>query len=238
MALVGKSEFERKQAEALQEREQRLIDAELAITDGEALTEAKLAIEQEYKNKLVAIDLEAKAKIDAAQKVIDDKEAARIEGQAKMRMDIAQTSITTLAAFAKKGSKQAKNMAIAQALFDTYKGAQSAFAAANANVGATAGTLGAYPIAMASAAVAMGLANVAKIKSTSESGGGGGGSAISVGGTRPSTETPRIPNFEANNQGVGGRDGFGSVRAVVIQQDIKDSASLDNRVDDLVKIGK
>ena len=40
------------------------------------------------------------------------------------------------------------------------------------------------------------------------------------------------------NEGVGGRDGFGSVRAVVIQQDIKDSASLDNRVDDLVKIGK
>ena len=58
------------------------------------------------------------------------------------------------------------------------------------------------------------------------------------GGARPSTETPRIPNFESNNGGVGGRNSFGSMRAVVVQQDIKDSAGLDNRVDDLIKIGK
>ena len=92
----------------------------------------------------------------------------------------------------------------------------------------------------AASAAVFGFANVRKILSTPTTG-GGGGSAPSVstgGGARPSTETPRIPNFNATNQGVGGRGGFGSVRAVVIQQDIKDSASLDNRVDDLVKIGK
>jgi len=60
----------------------------------------------------------------------------------------------------------------------------------------------------------------------------------SGGGARPSVEIPRIPNFEANNQGVGGRSGFGSMRAVVVQQDIKESASLDNRVNDLIKVGK
>tara|TARA_R110000851_G_scaffold28683_1_gene79608 strand:+ start:192 stop:2036 length:1845 start_codon:yes stop_codon:yes gene_type:complete len=240
LALVGKEEFERKIVEAEQERNQRLLDAELAIIDEQAKKDALAAIEKEYQSTITQIKKDEAVKVSAAQKVLDDKEAARKQGQANMAMDIAQTTISTLASFAKKGSKQAKNMAIAQGLMDTFKGAQSAFAAANANVGATAGTFGAYPIAMAAAATAVGLANVAKIKSTNpeSGGGGGGGGGSNISAPRVNvSDTPRIPNFNSTNQGVGG-GGFGSIRAVVVQQDIKDSASLDNRVDDLVKIGK
>jgi len=237
LALVGKTEFERKKAEALQERDQRLLDAELAITDEQAKKDALAAIEKEYQNELTAIDAEAQDKIDATQKASDDKQMADAKTLFDIKVGLVSSGFNILQELAGKNEKAQKGIAVAQATFDTYAAIAGSLRAAQTSPGAA---IPGYAIAQAVATGVFGLLQVKKILSTKTgssstptvSGGAGGG------GARPSTETPRIPNFNATNQGVGGRDGFGSVRAVVIQQDIKDSASLDNRVDDLVKIGK
>ena len=237
LALVGKSEFERKKAEALQEREQRLLDAELAIQDEQAKKDALAAIEQEYQNKLTAIDADAKDKLDAAQKASDDKQMADAKTLFDIKVGLVSSGFNILQELAGKNEKAQKGIAAAQATFDTYAAIVGSLRAAQTSPGAA---IPGYAIAQAVATGVFGMLQVKKILSTKtgssstptvSSGAGGGGA-------RPSVETPRIPNFNAQNQGVGGRDGFGSVRAVVIQQDIKDSASLDNRVDDLIKIGK
>ena len=238
LSLVGKSEFERQKDEAAQEREQRLLDAELAITDEQAKKEALAAIEQEYQNKLTAIDADAKAKKDAADQAAFDKEKADAKTLFDIKVGLVSSGFNILQELAGKNEKAQKGIAAAQATFDTYAAIVGTLRAAQTSPGAA---IPGYAIAQAVATGVFGMLQVKKILSTKTSstqtptvsGGGAGG-----GGTRPSTETPRIPNFNAQNQGVGGRDGFGSVRAVVVQQDIKDSASLDNRVDDLVKIGK
>ena len=129
----------------------------------------------------------------------------------------------------------AKAAAVAQVTFDTIRGVQAAFAQTT-DITPTQS----LRFLNAGIAASFGALSIKKILSTPEGGGGGGSVSIpsAGGGARPSTETPRIPNFESNNGGVGGRNSFGSMRAVVVQQDIKDSAGLDNRVDDLIKIGK
>jgi len=262
LALVGKSEFERKKAEALQEREQRLLDAQLAITDGEALTEAKLAIEKEYTDELARINEEKNAKITEdnkkaaeEQKAIDETIAAAKEDLQNKEFAIANATVGFLNQIAGKNKQVAlaalaleKGSAIAGVIVNAGKelSANAVAAALNPLNAVTAGAAGAAQLTAANVLtkVRAGL-NIASITAAGISGaknissaGAGGSVGGGGGGARPSTETPRIPNFNAINQGVGGRDGFGSVRAVVIQQDIKDSASLDNRVDDLVKIGK
>ena len=237
LALVGKSEFERKKAEALQERDQRLIDAELAITDEQAKKDALAAIEQEYQNQLTAIDAEAKTKKDATDKASNDKKEADAKALEDAKIAFARQGFALASSLAEEGSVEAKAIAVAQATFEAYQAVLSAYNAGLKSPLTVANP--SYPFIQAGIAAAFGAVQIKKILSTPKKGGGASPSVSGGGGgARPSTETPRIPNFNAQNQGVGGRDGFGSVRAVVIQQDIKDSASLDNRVDDLVKIGK
>ena len=203
-------------------------EGEVRLSQEEHLLSLLKTSNEIFQKEKVGIDI-ASAKFSADQEeLIQQQKHESIMKMTQLGFDIAST-------LAKKGSKEAKAIAVGQVLFDTYRGIQSAFAQTTD----VSPTQTMRFINAASAAV-FGFANVRKILSTPTTG-GGGGSAPSVstgGGARPSTEVPRIPNFDAMNQGVGGRDGFGSVRAVVIQQDIKDSASLDNRVDDLVKIGK
>ena len=269
LALLGKDEFERAKEEALQEREQRLLDAELAIQDKQALNEANLAIEKEYNDELARINEEYNAKITEdnrkaaeEQKEIDETIAAAKEDLQNKEFAIANATVGFLNQIAGKNKKIAlsalaleKGAAIAGVLVNAGKelSANAVAAALNPLNAVTGGAAGAAQLAKSNilTKIRAGL-NIASItaagisgaKSISSAGAGGGGSEGAGagggrgGGERPSVETPRIPNFNAQNQGVGGRDGFGSVRAVVIQQDIKDSASLDNRVDDLIKIGK
>ena len=237
LALVGKSEFERKKAEALQERDQRLLDAELAITDEQAKKDALAAIEKEYQNELTAIDAEAKAKKDATDKTANDKKEADAKALEDAKIAFARQGFALASSLAEEGSVEAKAIAVAQATFEAYQAVLSAYNAGLKSPITIANP--SYPFIQAGIAAAFGAVQIKKILSAPKKGGGASPSVSGGGGgARPSTETPRIPNFNAQNQGVGGRGGFGSVRAVVIQQDIKDSASLDNRVDDLVKIGK
>lgn len=235
LALLGKDEFERQELEAEQEKTRRREEAELAITDAQALADALLAIDTEYNNQIKEIDdnrLKAKTAIAEAEK-------AMVLGQ----VQAVGTAIGQIGALFEKGTAAAKAAAIAEIAIGTGVGFINALDIAQKTAKGTGPAAAlAFPVFYATQlAAVLGAASKAKSILATAKGGGGSGStpsAPSVGGSRPSTETPRIPNFNAQNQGVGGRDGFGSVRAVVIQQDIKDSASLDNRVDDLIKIGK
>ena len=235
LALLGKDEFDRQTLEAEQEKIRREEEAALAITDAQALADALVAIDTEYNNQIKEID-ENRLKAKTA---IDDAEKAMVLGQ----VQAVGTAIGQIGALFEKGTAAAKAAAIAEIAIGTGVGFINALDIAQKTSKATGPAAAlAFPVFYATQlAAVLGAASKAKSILATAKGGGGSGStpsAPSVGGARPSTETPRIPNFNAQNQGVGGREGFGSVRAVVIQQDIKDSASLDNRVDDLVKIGK
>lgn len=213
--------------------------------------EAELAAITEQNNK----EIEESKRKAAAQKVIDDQAAAdklaleertkaaeiNIEQQKQQAINsMASAGFAALGQMAKEGSKEAKAIATAQVIFDTIRGIQSTFATASANVANTTATMGAWPFIQAAAAATFGAVNIAKIQSSKTSGsgaapsvGGGGGG----GGARPSM--PRVPNFTAENLGVGGGDQFNRrIRAVVVNQDIKDDNQLDSKVDDLVSIGK
>jgi hypothetical protein len=90
---------------------------------------------------------------------------------------MAQQGLQVIADAAGEGTALAKAAAIAQATISGVQGVQAAFTAANANVGATAYTFGAYPVTMAALAGVFAAANIAKIASgspASASGGGGG----------------------------------------------------------------
>jgi len=235
LALLGKDEFDRQTLEAEQEKIRREEEAALAITDAQALADALVAIDTEYNNQIKEID-ENRLKAKTA---IDDAEKAMVLGQ----VQAVGTAIGQIGALFEKGTAAAKAAAIAEIAIGTGVGFINALDIAQKSAKGTGPAAAlAFPVFYdTQLAAVLGAASKAKSILATAKGGGGSGStpsAPSVGGARPSTETPRIPNFNAQNQGVGGRDGFGSVRAVVIQQDIKDSASLDNRVDDLVKIGK
>lgn len=153
------------------------------------------------------------------------------------RMDMAQMGFAILTNLAKKGSAESKGIAIAQVLFDTYRGIQGAFASATRNP--VTGAFPAYPFIQAAAAASFGFANVKAIMSTKPSGGSGGGGAsvprggASVGGGGDQPQV--VPNIEAINNGVGGTQnaGLGNVRAYIVQEDQKDSSALNQRLEDL-----
>ena len=216
----------------LLEFEEKKRNLELEQLD---LSEAeKAAIKLGYKEKELAATKETKAAETAIEKKTEDDTLKREEVLAAARANTIAGGLALVASASKKGSAMAKAAAVAQVTFDTIRGVQAAFAQTT-DVTPTQS----LRFLNAGIAGAFGALSIKKILSTPDSGGGGNVSVPSSGGgARPSVEIPRIPNFEANNQGVGGRSGFGSMRAVVVQQDIKESASLDNRVNDLIKVGK
>jgi hypothetical protein len=85
---------------------------------------------------------------------------------------------------AKRAFQINKGIQIAQAIADTYKGANAIFAAAAANPASI--LFPAQPFIAAGAAVVAGLANVKRISATKFEGGGGGGASSGGGGAAPS----------------------------------------------------
>jgi hypothetical protein len=263
LALVGKEEFERKIDEAIQEREQRLLNAELAIADEQALIEAKLSIEKEYTDTLAEINKEKNDKIIENNKRFADEQKAIDEIIASSKQDlqnkefaIANATVGFLNQIASKNKTIAlaalaleKGSAIAGVLVNAGKELSANAAAAAANP-ANAATFGAAGIAQLTTSniltkIRAGLniatitaAGISGAKSIGSAGGGASGGGSTGGGARPSADTPRIPDFGSFNQGVGGGSGFQTNRAVVINQDIRDTNAMDNRINDLIKIGK
>ena len=149
------------------------MQLEMARKAGEDTT----AIEKKY-----AKDRE---KIKKGEQLTDEEIA---KNKMAMNIDIANQGLQILGDAAGEGTAIAKAAAIAQATIAGTQSVINAFNSANANVGATAGTFGAYPITMAGLAATFSAMNIAKIASggkPSASGGGGGGAA-------PQTPAPQM----------------------------------------------
>ena len=141
---------------------------------------------------LELVDKQFDIEIDGNKKTGDkvlktDKEIA--DAKKTMNMQIAQQGLSILASAAGEGTALAKAAAIAQATISGVQGVQNAFTSANANIGATAGSFGAYPVTMAALAGTFAAMNIAKIASGGKPGGGGGGGG---GGASAAAPAPQM----------------------------------------------
>lgn len=178
---------------------------EKAILDGVYTADQKLAIETDFQRKREAVIDDADKKILANKKAVE---------QAKI--DLAIQGIGALmnltSAFAKDNEKSQrrafeinKKLQIAQAIMQTYQGANAIFASAAANP--TTVLFPAQPFIAAGIAIANGLANVVNISKqqfqTSSPGGGGqqtptfGGGG---GGTPPTLQPANTSTLVPQNQ--------------------------------------
>lgn len=242
LSLLGKSEQERLILEAEQERTLRLEQTDLFIEDEILKKERIEAIEQEHKNTLAEITKTATDKADDAKTKADNKIKADDEAIAAIKVGLVSSGFAILQQLAGGNAKRQKGIAAAQATFDTFAAIVGQL---KSTARTPAGGIPGFAIAQAVATGVFGLLQVKKILSTDATGGtsapsisGGSGGGGGGGGARPSQSNARIPDFGAFNQGVGGGSGLPSNRAVVVNQDIRDSNAMDNRVNDLIRLGK
>ena len=167
----------RKQKREIEAAEE-IEDEELKLKEIGNLRDIHL---EEY---LALMDKQTKIKV-AANKVILKDDKAKLAAEIAM----ANLGLQTIADAAGEGTAIAKAAAIAQATISGVQGVQNAFTSANANIGATAGTFGAYPITMAALAGTFAAMNIAKIASGGKPGAGGGGGG---GGVAAATPAPQM----------------------------------------------
>ena len=211
-------------------------------------------IEDAKKYNLDVSALETQQKDELA-KINDDyrqKELAKENALKQAKLDLVSGGLDAtqqiISAFAGKSEAQQKRafqmqkaVSIAQAVMDTYKGANAIFASAAANPASV--LFPAQPFIQAGLAIAAGIANVKKIASTQFGGGatpsGGGATGGSAGGgssTQPAT--PNVSLFGQNNnannlsstpsqEANGG--GEMVVKAVVVESDITNAQNQANK---------
>ena len=194
---------------ALQDAKNELIELDNRITS------------QKSENLVNEVALE-KEKQDALKKTVKVvKETGKEEVQVtKMTQEAKEAIISgalgNIANALGQNSKAGKGIAIAQALMDTYAGANKALA--------QGGIFGAIS---AAGIVAAGLANVARIKSTKPEGGGGGGSVPDTSVPEPSGPAvvgDMLPNMEAIAGPTLGEQQ--PVQAFVVENDISNAQAL------------
>jgi DNA repair exonuclease SbcCD ATPase subunit len=150
------------------------------------------------------------------QQIKDAKDAEnRARSKAAMELAFANQGLQLIGDAAGEGTALAKAAAIAQATMSGIQGVQNAFTAANANIGATAGTFGAYPVTMASIAGAFAAMNIAKIAS---------GSPPTTGDMpdSPSTVAPSPQMMSGAFELTGGQEAE-PLQAYVVSDDITNS---------------
>ena len=189
------------------------MQLEMARKAGEDTT----ALNEKYAKDKKAI-LEAAAKneediLDAA----DQKEKDRKKALQSFNVGMAQQGLQVIADAAGEGTALAKAAAIAQATISGVQGVQNAFTAANANIGATAGTFGAYPVTMAALAGVFAAANIAKIAS-------GSPASPSDAPPPPSTTTP-APQMMSGAFQLGGGIKPEPMKAFVVTDEMSNSQS-------------
>ena len=169
---------------------------EMARKSGEDTT----ALTEKYAKDKKKIEDEAVKNTKAANKA--DADAARENVNSQLE------AFSGLAGALGSLAGESKELAVAQAIVDTYVGANKAFA--------QGGTVG---FVTAAAVIAAGLANVQKILSTDVGDGGGGGGNISA-AAAPQTPAPQMMSgaFE-----LGGGQEVEPARAYVVSDDITDS---------------
>ena len=204
---------------------------ENAGKDTTALTELYESEQNAIKEKYAKEDLDRKQRIQ------------------DFTISSAQSGLSTIQSFtelfAKKSEASAKRafqiqkaVSIAQTTIDTYKGAQSIFAAAAANPATI--LFPAQPFIAAGLAVAAGIANVAKIASQKFEGGGGvsgggGGGIPSLGGGGGGSQ-PSVPAFNALNLGFLQNRPDQTPKAYVLAQDVSTAVEARDKVRDLARI--
>jgi hypothetical protein len=179
------------------------MQLEMARKAGEDTT----ALDKKYAKDKEAI-------LDAA----DQKEKDRKKALQSFNVGMAQQGLQVIADAAGEGTALAKAAAIAQATISGVQGVQNAFTSANANVGATAGTFGAYPVTMAALAGVFAAANIAKIAS------GGGGGVTPPSTPPPSTTTP-APQMMSGAFELGGGVKPEPMKAFVVTDEMSNSQS-------------
>jgi hypothetical protein len=189
------------------------MQLEMARKAGEDTT----ALDEKYAKDKKAI-LEASAKneediLDAA----DQKEKDRKKALQSFNVGMAQQGLQVIADAAGEGTALAKAAAIAQATISGVQGVQNAFTSANANIGATAGTFGAYPVTMAALAGVFAAANIAKIAS-------GSPASPSDAPPPPSTTTP-APQMMSGAFQLGGGVKPEPIKTFVVTDELSNSQS-------------
>lgn len=229
-ANIGIATQEKERTQAAKERAAQAEETTATIIDYEqmAADQTEELRQQELVKQKAADDKRLEQEAEAArisgeiyasnlayQQKLDDDAAKLKDERRKAEYQLAQESLSVLSdlvgAFAGKNEKSQKrafniqkSISIAQAVMDTYKGANAIFASAAANPASV--LFPAQPFIQAGLAVAAGLANVKKIASTqfgggSASGGGGGGSSSS--GSSPNVSASMPANFNVvGNSGV------------------------------------
>jgi hypothetical protein len=148
-----------------------------------------------------------------------DKEKDRKKALQSFNVGMAQQGLQVIADAAGEGTALAKAAAIAQATISGVQGVQNAFTSANANIGATAGTFGAYPVTMAALAGVFAAANIAKIASGSPASASGGGGGATAAATTPA------PQMMSGAFELGGGVKPEPVKAFVVTDEMSNSQS-------------
>ena len=191
-AKVGMLELEETITGQLSEQKtnQVSLEKELLETQNELRAEGLKGIDRE----LEELEAAYKLKLDMARKSGVDTTAITEQYERQKTLLIAENTSNQLAAYSElAGALGAlagdnKELAIAQAVMDTYAGANKAFA--------EGGTLG---FVTGAAIIAQGLANVQSIMNTQvPGGGGGGGSAPNVASAQPAPQM-MSGSFELSN---------------------------------------
>lgn len=199
------------------------------LEEGQAA--AILEINKKYAEEKAKVDEEkADKEKEESQKALDLK---RAETDAALGM--ASMATGAIIANMEEGSEAGKSLAVAQTTIDTWRGAQAAYASAQANPLSILGP--AYPTIMAGIAVAFGLANVRKILSTKKPTKGSAPSTPSAGSSAPAAPTINPQTLFSTQQlqgaeteqvssgGIGQRQQV--IKAVVSERDV---TAVQNRI--------
>jgi hypothetical protein len=263
----AKAEADRKFLEAAQQAQLSLIEGfqeeayQLLLTDREREEEAlrtkyenQLQLARDYGQSTFEIEAAyAKQKADMEDRYRKEK-LAKDQAVEDAKLQLASDGLNAVSQltelFANKSEKAAKRafavqkaISIAQAVMDTYKGANAIFASAAANPQSI--LFPAQPFIAAGIAITSGLANVAKIASSrfeggSTGGGGaagvpsfGGGGATSSASSTPSFELFGQPNEDNNVSAAQSQETQQmTVKAVVVESDI---TSTQNKIEKMQK---
>ncbi len=230
------------EATAIRQNEQRLFNAEMEENEVKRLQIyldnlqiEKEAEEKRLKEKRNVFEEGTQAYIDANNELLNYQQANANE-QTKIEKELGEgkseqikKTLGDIATIVGQNSKFGKAVAIAQALQDTYAGANKAFAQ-----GGLSGFIGAAAI------IASGIRNVKKIASTKPpeppAGLRGGGATSSVATPSiPSPTAPQTPSFDilgtsGTNQLAAALGQQAPVQAFVVSQDVTSAQSLQNNI--------
>ena len=178
---------------------------------------AAAALMENSEAMLLAIDEKYKRLKGDVNKKADKEEKALAKSKLDFEIGMANQGLQAIASAAGEGTAIAKAAAIAQATISGVQGVQNAFTSANANVGATAGSLGVYPVTMAALAAVFAGMNIAKIAS------GGGGGASAPPSPPPPSAAPPAPQMMSGEFQLGGGIEPEPLKAFVVTDEMTNS---------------